>query len=54
MLLLFDIDGTLLSGATGAHSRALDEAIREVHGVSTDDLRSKIGPAGGPTVRSRG
>ena len=46
MLLLFDIDGTLLSGATGAHSRALDEAIREVHGVSTDDLRSKIGPAG--------
>ncbi|HUA72238.1 MAG TPA: haloacid dehalogenase-like hydrolase [Solirubrobacteraceae bacterium] len=46
MLLLFDIDGTLLSGATGAHSRALDGAIREVHGVSTDDLRSKIGPAG--------
>jgi phosphoglycolate phosphatase len=46
VLLLFDIDGTLLSGATGAHSRALDGAIREVHGVSTDDLRSKIGPAG--------
>jgi phosphoglycolate phosphatase len=46
VLLLFDIDGTLLSGATGAHSRALDEAIREVHGVDTDDLRSKIGPAG--------
>ena len=46
MLLLFDIDGTLLSGATGAHSRALDGAIREVHGVNTDDLRSKIGPAG--------
>jgi phosphoglycolate phosphatase-like HAD superfamily hydrolase len=46
VLLLFDIDGTLLLGATGAHSRALDGAIREVHGVSTDDLRSKIGPAG--------
>ena len=46
MLLLFDIDGTLLSGATGAHSRALDGAIREVHGVNTDDLRAKIGPAG--------
>jgi phosphoglycolate phosphatase len=46
VLLLFDIDGTLLSGATGAHSRALDGAIREVHGVDTDDLRSKIGPAG--------
>jgi phosphoglycolate phosphatase-like HAD superfamily hydrolase len=46
VLLLFDIDGTLLSSATGAHSRALDGAIREVHGVRTDDLRSKIGPAG--------
>ena len=46
MLLLFDIDGTLLSGATRAHSRALDGAIREVHGVNTDDLRAKIGPAG--------
>jgi phosphoglycolate phosphatase len=46
VLLLFDIDGTLLSGATGAHSQALDGAIREVHGVDTDDLRSKIGPAG--------
>jgi phosphoglycolate phosphatase-like HAD superfamily hydrolase len=46
VLLLFDIDGTLLSGATGAHSRALDGAIREVHGVNTDDLRAKIGPAG--------
>jgi phosphoglycolate phosphatase len=46
VLLLFDIDGTLLSGATGAHSQALDGAIQEVHGVNTDDLRSKIGPAG--------
>ena len=46
MLLLFDIDGTLLSGATSAHSRALDGAIREVHGVNADDLRAKIGPAG--------
>jgi phosphoglycolate phosphatase-like HAD superfamily hydrolase len=44
--LLFDIDGTLLSGATGAHSRALAGAIREVHGLDTDDLRAKIGPAG--------
>ncbi len=46
MLLLFDIDGTLLSGATDAHSRALDAAIREVHGRDPDDLRAKIGPAG--------
>jgi phosphoglycolate phosphatase-like HAD superfamily hydrolase len=46
VLLLFDIDGTLLSGATRAHSQALDAAIREVHGVDTDNLRAKIGPAG--------
>ena len=46
MLLLFDIDGTLLSGATKAHSQALAGAIREVHGLDTDDVRAKIGPAG--------
>jgi len=44
--LLFDIDGTLLSGATREHARALDGAIREVHGVNPDNLRSQIGPAG--------
>ena len=46
MLLLFDIDGTLLSGATKAHSQALDRAIREVHHVDPRDLRRQIGPAG--------
>jgi len=46
MLLLFDIDGTLMSGATDAHSQALDGAIREVHGVNPGRLRAKIGPAG--------
>ena len=46
MLLLFDIDGTLLSGATGAHSQALDRAIRDVHHVDPRDLRSQIAPAG--------
>ena len=46
MLLLFDIDGTLLSGATNAHSQALDRALREVHGVNPDHLRATIGPAG--------
>jgi phosphoglycolate phosphatase-like HAD superfamily hydrolase len=46
VLLLFDIDGTLLSGATKAHSQALDEAIREVHGVDPSGRRSKINPAG--------
>jgi phosphoglycolate phosphatase-like HAD superfamily hydrolase len=46
MLLLFDIDGTLLDGATDAHRVALDAAIKEVHGVDPGDLRSQIGPAG--------
>jgi phosphoglycolate phosphatase-like HAD superfamily hydrolase len=34
MLLLFDIDGTLLVGAAVAHREALDQAVQEVHGVS--------------------
>jgi phosphoglycolate phosphatase-like HAD superfamily hydrolase len=46
VLLLFDIDGTLLSGATKAHSQSLDRAIREVHRVDPRDLRTQISPAG--------
>jgi phosphoglycolate phosphatase-like HAD superfamily hydrolase len=46
VLLLFDIDGTLLSGATKAHSKALDRAIAEVHGVEPAGVRSHIAPAG--------
>jgi phosphoglycolate phosphatase-like HAD superfamily hydrolase len=34
MLLLFDIDGTLLIGAAAAHRDAIHEALRVVHGVS--------------------
>ena len=34
MLLLFDIDGTLLLKATAAHVAAVLEALREVYGVS--------------------
>lgn len=34
MLVLFDIDGTLLVGAADAHREALDIAVQEVHGVS--------------------
>lgn len=37
MLLLFDIDGTLLIRAAEAHSRALHAAIEEVHGVQSPD-----------------
>jgi phosphoglycolate phosphatase-like HAD superfamily hydrolase len=46
VLVLFDIDGTLLTGATRAHSEALDAAIREVHGVDPAGRRARINPAG--------
>jgi phosphoglycolate phosphatase-like HAD superfamily hydrolase len=46
LLLLFDIDGTLVARAGKAHSEALAGAIREVHGVDPNDLRDRIGPAG--------
>ena len=44
--MLFDIDGTLVAGATNAHSVALDRAIQEVHGVDLGGVRGKIAPAG--------
>ncbi|MGZ4351514.1 MAG: HAD family hydrolase [Solirubrobacteraceae bacterium] len=46
LLLLFDIDGTLLQRAAGAHSEALHEALRKVHGVDTRGHRAQIAPAG--------
>jgi phosphoglycolate phosphatase-like HAD superfamily hydrolase len=46
LLLLFDIDGTLLSGATGAHGDALHAALLSVHGVDATKLRDPISPAG--------
>lgn len=45
MLLLFDIDGTLLIDAAGAHAAAIHEALRVVHGV-TDPQRRGIEVAG--------
>ncbi|HEY1591024.1 MAG TPA: HAD family hydrolase [Solirubrobacteraceae bacterium] len=33
VLLLFDIDGTLVSGATDAHRDAMHEALHTVHGI---------------------
>jgi phosphoglycolate phosphatase len=36
LLLLFDIDGTLLRGASLEHGRALHEAMQEVYGVRTE------------------
>jgi phosphoglycolate phosphatase len=47
MLLLFDIDGTLLSGATKAHREALHAALREVHGIEGPEmLHPDVHPAG--------
>lgn len=47
VLLLFDIDGTLVSGATDAHRDAMYEALSEVHGIDPTwtALRS-VSPAG--------
>jgi phosphoglycolate phosphatase-like HAD superfamily hydrolase len=46
LLLLFDIDGTLVRRAGAAHVEALREAIREVHGVDVTRPRASISPAG--------
>jgi phosphoglycolate phosphatase len=45
-LLLFDIDGTLLTGATDAHRDALHEALRVVHHVDAATVRKPLTPAG--------
>jgi phosphoglycolate phosphatase-like HAD superfamily hydrolase len=39
VLLLFDIDGTLLIGAADAHRDAIYEALRVVHGVTKPERR---------------
>jgi len=46
VLLLFDIDGTLLDSATDAHRVAMNAAIKEVHGMDPAGLRAKVDPAG--------
>ena len=46
MLLLFDIDGTLVLGATDAHRDALYAALHAVHGVDATAVRRPIAPAG--------
>jgi phosphoglycolate phosphatase len=46
VLLLFDIDGTLLRGATEAHAAALRLALREIHGVGGSDGPTGLDPAG--------
>ena len=47
LLLLFDIDGTLVSGATDAHRDAIYEALKEVHGITpTRAALRSVSPAG--------
>ena len=46
MLLLFDIDGTLMKGASGAHAAALCQALQNVHGVDVEDVRLAGSAAG--------
>lgn len=45
-LLLFDVDGTLLTGAARAHAQALWAALHEVHGIDPTRVRSRVSPAG--------
>ena len=46
MLLLFDVDGTLLGQAVAAHRDALHAALREVHGVDVTEVQTTLSPAG--------
>jgi phosphoglycolate phosphatase len=46
VLLLFDIDGTLLEGTTQAVGEAMRAALEEVHGVDTSLIRTQIATAG--------
>ncbi len=56
MLLLFDIDGTLIEGTAPLVGEALAAALREVHGVDTSLIRTPIPTAGrsdGEIARAR-
>jgi phosphoglycolate phosphatase-like HAD superfamily hydrolase len=46
LLLLFDVDGTLLRGATDAHRDALHAALHDVHGIDAARVRWTLAPAG--------
>ncbi len=46
LLLLFDIDGTLLGRAADAHRDALHAALLAVHGLDAEEVRHPIAPAG--------
>ena len=46
MLLLFDIDGTLMKGASGAHADALRQALKNVHNVDVGGVKLAVSAAG--------
>lgn len=46
VLLLFDIDGTLLEGTAPLVGQAMSAALREVHGLDTSAIRTHIPTAG--------
>jgi phosphoglycolate phosphatase-like HAD superfamily hydrolase len=46
MLLLFDVDGTLMEGATPSAGQAMSAALKQVHGVDTRAIRTEIETAG--------
>jgi phosphoglycolate phosphatase len=46
MLVLFDIDGTLLTGATSAHTEALYAALAEVHRIDPHRFAKRVAHAG--------
>jgi phosphoglycolate phosphatase-like HAD superfamily hydrolase len=46
MLLLFDIDGTLMKGASGAHADALRLALKNLHNVDVDGIKLAGSAAG--------
>ena len=52
MLLLFDIDGTLMQGATAEHSAALHEALHEVHGITDPPRVEAAGRTDGEIARN--
>jgi phosphoglycolate phosphatase-like HAD superfamily hydrolase len=51
VLLLFDIDGTLMRGATREHREALRDALRAVHGVEAPLSRAVAGKTDGEIAR---
>jgi phosphoglycolate phosphatase len=46
MLLLFDLDGTLLRGATEAHQDAMEQALSAVHSIDPARVRISLSAAG--------